>query len=112
MSVLHPDRLLRTPRVSVVEPLDDVSAAPGPSEVTLRVDGLVCSVCAARAASALRRVPGVEEARVDLAAGQAHVRLAPGAVADEAGMQRAVERVVVGMRARRWLERAAGGGRR
>jgi Cu+-exporting ATPase len=112
MSVLHPNRLLRAPRVSVVEPLDSTSVAPKRAKVTLRVDGLVCSVCAARTASALRRVPGVEDARVDLAAGQAHVRLAPGAVADEAGMQRAVERVVVGMRARRWLERAAGGGQR
>lgn len=112
MSVLHPKRLLRAPRVSVVEPLGDASAASGPPEVALRVDGLVCSVCAARTASALRRVPGVEDARVDLAAGQAHVRLAPGVVPDEAAMQRAVERVVVGMGARRWLERAAGGGRR
>ncbi|MDP2327632.1 MAG: heavy metal-associated domain-containing protein [Dehalococcoidia bacterium] len=112
MSVLHPDRLLRAPRVSVVEPLDRSPVAAGPSEVALRVDGLVCSVCAARTASALRRVPGVEDARVDLAAGQAHVRLAPGVVADEVAMQGAVERVVVGMRARRWLERAAGGGQR
>ncbi|PKN80698.1 MAG: hypothetical protein CVU47_08840 [Chloroflexi bacterium HGW-Chloroflexi-9] len=112
MSVLHPNRLLRAPRVSVVEPLDPAAAVPGRSEVALRVDGLVCSVCAARTASALRRVPGVEEVRVDLAAGQAHVRLAPGVVADAEAMQRAVEQVVVGMSARRWLERAAGGGQR
>ncbi|MDO9445267.1 MAG: cation transporter [Dehalococcoidia bacterium] len=110
MSVLHPDRLLRAPRVSVVEPVDLTATTPGPSEVTLRVDGLVCSVCATRTASALRRVPGVEHVRVDLAGGQAHVRLAPSAVVDEAAMQREVERVVAGMRARRWLERAAGGG--
>lgn len=112
MSVLHPSRLLRAPRVSVVAPLDPASVGLAPSEVALRVDGLVCSVCAARTASALRRMPGVEDARVDLPAGRAHIRLAPGAVADEAAMQRAMDRVVVGMGARRWLERATGGGRR
>lgn len=112
MSLLHPSRLLRAPRVSVVETLVPTVAETGTSEATLRVDGLVCSVCAARTAASLRRVPGVEDARVDLAGGRAHVRLAPGASVDEAAMRRAVERVVVGMRARRWLERAAGGGQR
>ena len=73
----------------------------------LRVDGLVCGVCAARTAAALRSVAGVQDACVDLDAGRATLMLAPGARVDVAAMQRAVERVVIGLPLRRRIERLA-----
>ncbi|MGE3857410.1 MAG: heavy-metal-associated domain-containing protein [Dehalococcoidia bacterium] len=98
----HLTRLLVAPRVEVVD------AAPG--EVRVAVHGLVCGDCAARTRAALRSVPGVEDACVDLHAASATVALAPGdvdAAALQAGMQRAVERVVIGMALRRGIQRAA-----
>ena len=73
----------------------------------LRVDGLVCGVCAARTAAALRSVAGVQDAGLDLDAGRATLMLAPGARVDVAAMQRAVERVVIGLPLRRRIERLA-----
>lgn len=100
MTALIPSRLRSAPRVRLAH------ATPAASGVLdVRVDGLVCGVCAARTASALRSVPGVEAATVDLATGRASVRLREGATADEAAMQAAVERAVIGMGVRRWLER-------
>ena len=100
MAPLRLSRLRTAPRVHLE------GAAPGASGVVeVRVDGLVCGVCAARTASALRSVPGVEAATVDLAAGRASVRLRDGATADEGTMQAAVEGVVLGMGMRRWVER-------
>ncbi|GMU41407.1 MAG: hypothetical protein AMXMBFR23_22730 [Chloroflexota bacterium] len=100
MTALIPSRLRHAPRVRLAG-----SAAVTDGALEVRVDGLVCGVCAARTASALRSVPGVEAATVDLAAGRASVRLREGAAPDEAAMQAAVERVVIGMGVRRWLER-------
>src|SRR5690606_35881935 len=63
-----------------------------PQEVTLQVAGMHCASCVQRVESALERVPGVEEARVNLALGQATVRTnglvtvaALQAVVEEAG---------------------------
>ncbi len=98
---VHPRRLLAAPRVEL-------------AEGSIRVDGMVCGVCAARTRAALASVTGVEDASVDLDGGVARLRLAPGQSADrdlEAALQRAVERVVVGMGARRWVERAVRGRR-
>src|SRR5262249_19180297 len=90
----HPRRLLTAPKVeSGVEP----------NMVVVR--GLVCSVCAARTQGALSRVPGVEEASVDLDAGPGTLRLGRGMSLDAPAAQRALERVVVGMNARRAIER-------
>lgn len=98
----HLPRLLVAPRVEVV--------ASAPGEARLAVHGLVCGVCAARTAAALRAVPGVEDACVDLDGGSATVALAPGqadAAALQSAMQQAVERVVVGMALRRGIQRTA-----
>ncbi len=74
-------------------------------EVRLAVDGLVCSVCAARVQSALERLPGVRSAECSLATGQAHVQLELDAPA--ADWSAAVEGVVILPRLRRWLSRVS-----
>ncbi len=52
-----------------------------PAQVTLRVTGMTCASCVARVERALKRVPGVVDARVNLAAGTATVEYLPGALA-------------------------------
>ncbi len=81
-----------------------VDVADG-GRVALR--GVVCSVCAARTQRALEGVVGVESVDVDLARSEARLRYAPGVVPDEAALQDALDRVVVGMGVRRWIEDAA-----
>ncbi len=76
------------------------------SEVTtlhLAVDGLVCAACAARTASALRALPGVRAARVDLVSGTAEV--VTSAPLRAAALEAALASVVVAPRARRAIER-------
>lgn len=90
---LLPHRLLERPRVRVIAREGGVTR--------LRIDGLVCDgVCARRSASALRRVEGVHDVRVDFATGTAEVIGAPLA---EAAYDAAVQRVVALRWARRWI---------
>jgi len=44
--------------------------------VTLQVEGMTCASCVARVEKALKKVPGVTEAEVNLATEQAHVKVA------------------------------------
>lgn len=97
---LHLHRLLVAPRVQITR------ATPDAADVT--VHGLVCGVCALRTRAALLSVPGVREACVDLRAGTATLRLAPGAAPDERALQRALEGVVIAMPVRRAMERWSG----
>jgi P-type Cu+ transporter len=58
-----------------------------PDEITLEVEGMTCGSCVAHVQKAAKAVPGVEDCRVNLAAGKAVVRLDlaktnPQAVAD------------------------------
>ncbi len=83
-------RLLTAPRLRVT--------ARGARRSELAIDGLVCGVCASRAERALRAVPGVERASVDLASGCAtieHGETAP----DPSRLADAVDGVVI---ARPW----------
>src|SRR5688572_22069247 len=50
----------------------------GSSEVALRIEGMTCGSCVGRVESALKKVPGVEAARVNLATEMASVRVAEG----------------------------------
>jgi len=59
------------------------------TQTTLTLDGLSCASCVGRAESALCAVPGVAEARVNLATRQARVRY--DAPATEADLRRALE---------------------
>ena len=93
----HPLRLFTVPEVRVAD--------GSPRRSRLAVDGLVCGVCARRAGRALAGVDGVRKATVDLARGEATIEheLPP----DPAALQRAIERVVLGMGWRRRLARWA-----
>jgi len=67
--------------------VEDAGYEVAPAQVTLRVTGMTCASCVARVERALKRVPGVLDARVNLAAGTAVVDYLPGAatVADLKG---------------------------
>jgi len=58
--------------------------APGPSQVTLPVEGMTCAACQARVQRALRATPGVTEATVNLMMHSATIAYDPGVVAPEA----------------------------
>lgn len=49
------------------------AAYAGPREVVLEVAGMTCATCPIAVRMALKRVPGVSAARVDLASGTARV---------------------------------------
>ena len=87
---IHPRRLLTAPRLRVT--------AQGARRSELAIEGLVCGVCASRTERALRRVPGVESARVDLARGCATIEHGEAAP-DLARLAEAVDGVVI---ARPW----------
>ena len=68
---------------------------PGPAADTcewqLPIDGMTCASCVTRVERALRKVPGVVEAEVNLATEQARIVARPGA-ADRAALAEAVRR--------------------
>jgi P-type Cu+ transporter len=80
---------LATGRASVelgsAEPRDVVAAVaaagyePGSDEITFSVRGMSCASCVGRVEEALRRLPAVLEANVNLASESARVRYLPGA---------------------------------
>ncbi|MFC0254032.1 heavy metal translocating P-type ATPase [Massilia consociata] len=63
------------------------NTARGSGEAVLRIEGMTCASCVARVEKALRAVPGVEEAAVNLATEKASVR----GSADAAALVAAVE---------------------
>jgi copper chaperone CopZ len=79
-----------------------------PALTRVRVDGLLCSVCAARVEGALRRLPGVTAVRVDLASGVALVRRRSDV--SDADLETAVRRATLFMPLRRLLAWAGGFG--
>ena len=98
-------RLFSYPRVTVRR------FEQGDGEAThavLSIDGLVCSVCAARVQRALSRLPGAMGAEVDLETGAACVRFTGQPASGEA-LAEAVEGQVLLRPARRWLARLGKG---
>lgn len=89
--------------------MTQVKATAKGSTATLRVEGLLCSACAANVRRHLGAVEGVRSAEVDLERGEALVTYDPERAAPES-LIAAVERAVVLRPARRLL--AAVGGRR
>jgi copper chaperone CopZ len=71
-----------------------------------RIDGLLCSLCAANVRRSLGRVEGVIEARVDLDAGIAQVDYDPDYVSTR-DLKEAIERTVILRPLRRALARLA-----
>ena len=85
-----PHRLFVFPRARL-------EASQGPDDsarTTLRVEGLLCSLCAARTQAALELLPGVRRASVDLDVGNATVEH-DRALVEAPALERAVESAVV-----------------
>jgi len=71
------------------------SASSSPSqELDLAIGGMTCASCSGRVERALRKVPGIEEATVNLATESARVRFAPSATQDSASMDALLRRAV------------------
>ena len=58
------------------------SIQPAQQEINLDIEGMSCASCVGRVEKALRKVEGVTEATVNLAAERAHVRVTAGVRAD------------------------------
>ena len=97
-----PKRALSEPRAAIVR----LEGAGAGSTATLRIDGLVCSACAARVRRRLERVEGVREARVDLDWGEACVTF-DATRATPATFVQAIGRAALFRPLRRLLARAA-----
>ncbi|MEX0786730.1 MAG: heavy-metal-associated domain-containing protein [Dehalococcoidia bacterium] len=98
------------PHRAFIEPharVSRIQAQAGETSATLRIDGLLCSLCAANVRGRLERIGGVRAASVDLGRGEALVsydaeRVAPGALID------AIDRAVVLRPLRRLLAKLGG----
>ena len=99
-----PHRLFFEPEASVLSAKNHGETATA----ALRIDGLLCSACAAHVRRRLQRVDGVRTATVDLQSGQALVTYDPARATPEA-LIAAVEGAVLFPRARRLLAAAARG---
>ncbi len=65
-------------------------------DITLAITGMTCASCSARVEKALRKVPGVLSAEVNLASEQALVRYVPSVI-DQADLVKAVEQAGYGV---------------
>ena len=98
-----PHRALIEPRAAVAS----IEAEGGRAIATLRIDGLLCSACAANVRGRLERLEGVSSAEVSLECGVARVDYDPARVTPQA-LVRAVEGAVILRPARRLLAALAG----
>jgi len=98
-----PHRALTEPKAAVT----NVAAEGGEARATLRIDGLLCSACAANVRGRLERLDGVTGARVDLEHGEAEVTYDPSRATPD-GLVTAVEGAVVLRPLRRLLAKLAG----
>jgi copper chaperone CopZ len=89
MFQIIPRRALTVPAVRV----DSIEGYGEGISVTLRVDGLLCSLCAANVERRLRRVDGVSDAHVNLRSGEATVQCESNT--DTENLLAAVESAVV-----------------
>ena len=88
-----------------IEPKASVKSVDGVGEdrtATLRIEGLLCSACAANTRRSLEAVAGVRDARVDLERGEAQVSYDSNRT-EPAALTAAVQRAMVLRPARRWL---------
>lgn len=72
--------------------IEEVGYSVPTSELTLEVRGMTCASCVAHVEGALKELPGVEDANVNLGMGTARVRYIPGPVTP-AAMKRAAREV-------------------
>ena len=80
-----------------VPPIDQLPDSPDAVSLDLGIEGMTCASCVSRVERALKKVPGVQEATVNLATESARVRFAPGA-SSEAVLRRAVREAGYGVR--------------
>ena len=104
-----PHRALIEPAVSVDRVATSDDAPGAESTAVLRVDGLLCSLCAANVRNRLQAIDGVHEAEVSLSDGEAAVRFDSGRVHTDA-LVSAVEATVMLRPVRRWLAKLGGRG--
>ena len=97
---LHPRNLLVEPRARLLDSDQDGLAQ-------IRIDGLVCAVCASRVQAALAATPGVESATCDLPSGLARVHFDATRI-DAGDLPARAEGAVILMPLRRVLARVAG----
>lgn len=73
------------PEPAVAQPIINLQPAPAavPGTLTLPVEGMTCASCVMRIEKALKKVPGVQEANVNLATEQARVIFDPTTVGRE-----------------------------
>ena len=98
-----PHRAFIEPRASITS----VEATRAGAAATLRIEGLLCSACAASVRRRLEALAGVRGAQVDLERGEARVTYDPTRIAPPA-LAAAVERAVVLRPARRLLATLGG----
>ncbi|HQS03396.1 MAG: copper-translocating P-type ATPase [Halothiobacillus sp. 24-54-40] len=60
--------------------MGDIGYAPVIADTDFAIEGMTCAACVGRVERALRRVPGVLSAEVNLATEQAHIRYSPAMV--------------------------------
>ncbi len=103
--MLHviPHRVFVEPAVRI----DKFAASGAESTASLRVDGLLCSLCASNVRGRLEAIDGVHEARVSLSDGEASVRFDRQRV-HTTTLVSAVEAAVVLRPVRRWLAKLGG----
>ena len=70
------------------------ASIPAVEELDLAIGGMTCASCSGRVERALRKVPGVQEASVNLATESARVRFVPSAEQTSASMDALVRRAV------------------
>ena len=68
---------------------DSAAAALQAASLDIGIDGMTCASCVSRVEKALKKVPGVQDATVNLATESARIRVSPGAQM-EALLRRAV----------------------
>ncbi len=68
---------------SIGRTLDEAGYGLGTREIALQIEGMTCAACVGHVESALRGVPGVSEASVNLATERATVSITPGIAALE-----------------------------
>ena len=102
-----PHRAFIEPAVSVDRVAASGAASGADSTAILRVDGLLCSLCAANVRNRLQAIDGVYEAHVSLSDGEATVRFDRERVHTDT-LVSAVEAAVVLRPVRRWLAKLGG----
>ena len=82
---------------AIAKGLEEAGYGLGTEEVSLSIEGMTCAACVGSVESALRGVPGVTDASVNLATERAMVSVTPGLVATEE-LVRSVEEAGYGAR--------------